>query len=137
MSTHQASAMPSTPFTAEIEKVISGFDLFRIDEVRSVRLEFSIEPEPRHQTLDVYLEFTYPHGDDTYLIVIRLGGATKLTLPELGTYMFELGELEITPIHERMIPGVGYAVQDHLDGMFCYCRDVEITSWRMLEAPSA
>ncbi len=120
---------------AEIRNVIPDFDLFHTEEVRSIRLEFSNRNETgRRQRTDVFLDFTYFSDDVDYAILLKLSDVQQLTFPKFGSYVFELGELEISPIRpERMVDGANYAVQDHLDGIFCYCHDVSYLSIGRLE----
>lgn len=110
----------------EIRKVIPDFDLLMIDEMRSLFIEFSYRQESEHkyQSANLVIKFTYLNKGVTYVITLELEGVSKLKFPELGTYMFELGELGIFSITDRNMPGLNYCVDDTLDGMFCYCRDV-------------
>jgi hypothetical protein len=112
-----------------IRKHIPDFDLFELDEVRWLLLEFyRPDQDPNTMITDMILNIGYCSNSDTYYLKLRLSDVRQLRLPELGGAWFQIGELEIASIADHGLEGINYHVISQLDGFSCYCRDVHFTA---------
>ena len=115
-----------------IKEKVPDFDLLKIDMVESITIYFLYTGEKtKHQNANMKIKFTYQYQKSIYLITLDVIGVKKLTLPELGTNFFELGELDIYPV--KNIDDAKYCIEDTLDGIFCYCEDLEFSNIILLE----
>ncbi len=123
------------PGEEKIRAVISDFDLLKIDKVVSIKLYFSYSDQyDKNQKTDALINFTYWSKGLCYLISLELHDIKKLSFPDFGTSMFELGELDIYPVRTPSVEGENYCLDDTLDGMFCKCAHLEFSSiepWSM------
>lgn len=109
----------------EVEKILPGFDPFRLGKVELLEVKF--DPNGSISSR-VFIEYW---SDDAQELVVELVffGIRQMKIPELGPSIFELSELEVRDIGHHGLEGIQREVIDHgADRFFLLCRSVAITN---------
>jgi len=116
--------------SSELEQAIPGFDPYRLGRVAFVHLDFiESEDDSMVGVLNVRIRVAYWMPDTSQMLVdLALYDVRQMIMPELGSAVFELSELQITDVSARGLEGVRREVVDHgADRRFyILCRQVEV-----------
>jgi hypothetical protein len=95
------------------EAVIPDFEPYRLGRVTSVYFDFGeAEDDPSVFTARFRVEY-WTQSPQELLVELILRGVRQMVLPELGSSIFEFGELEVTDVSDRGLEGIRREVFDH------------------------
>lgn len=113
--------------TGQVESIIEGFSLARLDRVISIRISFERSSEDRAQdVLTVTINSTVGAigtGPNEYAVEFEFYNVRDLHLPPLGGSWFGLTDLDITDIRDRGMEDINLEVINRDNILFrCFCQ---------------
>jgi hypothetical protein len=109
----------------ELERVLPGFEPFRLGRVEVLHIDFDNSGSINARIRIVY----WMPGPPEILIELTFYSVRQMRIPELGSSAFELSELEIRDVSDRGLEGVQREVLDHGPGRFALlCHRVMVTA---------
>lgn len=111
---------------ADLERELPGFEPYRLGRVEDVHLRFKNDDDGTGQRLDVLIRIQYWTPEPVeYLVELAFENVRQMRMPELGSSVFDLSELEVTDVSVRGLEGIRREVRDYsTDGFFVACASV-------------